>query len=81
MSDQRGEPAVEPTATVEDRLEQESIPSADDDGVTDGHPHRADVSEADALDQERPVALTEQQLVPDAERVEPLDDEDYALGT
>ncbi|HEX3795965.1 MAG TPA: hypothetical protein VHV57_15840 [Acidimicrobiales bacterium] len=44
------------------------------------HHHDAARPEADALEQEMPVVTEPVALVPDADRVEPLDDAEASLG-
>jgi hypothetical protein len=56
-----------------DRLEQETPPSHD---PREGHPLPADAPDADVLEQELPVADDEESAALDAERIEPVSDDD-----
>lgn len=44
------------------------------------HNHEFDRPEADSLEQEMPVAAVPSATVPDADRVEPVDDADWAYA-
>ena len=61
-----------------DRLEQEMPPARDE---REGHPVPPEAPEADVLEQETPVELSEGETGIDAERIEPLGDEDRGTSS
>lgn len=61
-----------------DRLEQEMPPARDERGL---HPIPPDAPDADVFEQELPIVADGEMAGIDAERTEPISDEDWASGT
>ena len=70
-------PGSEPVPEA-DRLEQEMPPARDE---RENHPVPPEAPEADVLEQEMPTALSGEETGIDAERIEPVADEDWVTAS